>query len=461
MNFDNKNILVLGLARSGLAAIYTLHKRGANITACDIRDKEQLTNVISELKFLNIEIFVGGYPEITKEQYDVMVVSPGVPLDIEPVQNAINEGIKVIGEVELAYLLKSPEVQMYAVTGTNGKTTTTALLQNMFEINGDNSVAGGNIGVPLVKLVDTFEKGIISVEVSSFQLESIEQFQPHICGILNITPDHLDRHKTMQNYIDAKAKIFKNQNSSNYTILNYEDETVKEFKKITNGKAVLFSTNRVLNEGVFIENDTIISNLFNKYIEICNVDDVKLLGKHNLENALCAVAMGLVAGLNKEVIHKALTTFDGVSHRLEKVAIDNDVLYINDSKATNPESTIKAIESFKQPVILIAGGRAKGADFSGLAELVANKVKCLVLIGEAKDSLKRAVIDIGFTNIYETDDFYDAVEISKNQADKGDVVLLSPACASWDMFKSYEERGNLFCQIVNKLINDKKLDKSI
>lgn len=449
MNFKDKKVLVIGMARSGIAAAQVLAKRGAWVTACDIKTPDMIQDTIDQLMGSKIQIWAGSYPEVKKENYDMVLVSPGVPLDIEPVQEARNLNLPVIGEVELAYLLKSPKLQMYGITGTNGKTTTTALLQAILDKNGQKSAAGGNIGIPLTILVDSMDEGIITVEVSSFQLETINVFKPHLCGILNITPDHLDRHKTMEAYIKAKANIFANQNADDFTILNYEDEILRDFSLHTRAKVIYFSTDRVLDEGVFVKEGLITGKFNNKVIDICKVNEVTLKGKHNLENILCATAMALAANVKPENIASVLKSFKGVRHRMEEVLTHNGVTYINDSKATNPESAIKALESFNQPIILIAGGRNKGSKFDKFAKVVIKNTQALILLGEAKEEIKSAVMAENYTNIYEVDNINEAVKLASEMAGPGNIVLLSPACASWDMFESYEQRGDIFCELVH------------
>lgn len=451
MSFKEQKVLIIGIARSGLGAAQVLSKRGALITLCDQRQGEEFGDSLRDLEQMGINIITGSYPRVTKQDFDLVVISPGIPLDIEPVRESYKAGIPVIGELELAYQLKHVNVEMYAITGTNGKTTTTSLLQSILAEEGKHSVSGGNIGVPLTSLVDNMNDGIIAVEVSSFQLETIINFRPHICGILNITPDHLDRHKTMDRYIDAKARIFENQVDDDYVVLNYEDNILRKLAQKCKSHVVYFSTERVLAEGAFLEDNMVKVIIKNNVREICKIDEVRLRGKHNLENILCAALMAIIAGINPESIRKSLMTFPGVRHRMEEVPTQNEILYINDSKATNPESAIKAVNSFERPIILIAGGRNKGSSFSSFASVIKKKVKELVLLGEACEEIKRDVIEVGFMNIHEVEDFNSAVIKANELANKGDVVLLSPACASWDMFESYEQRGDLFCNIVHSI----------
>jgi UDP-N-acetylmuramoylalanine--D-glutamate ligase len=449
VNFTGKRILVIGLARSGMAALKVLHKRGALLTACDIKDADKLGDKISTLKDMGIEVITGGYPEIAPGTFDMIITSPGVPVGAEPIRQAGLLGLPVASEVELAYALKAPGVDLVAVTGTNGKTTTTSLLQYIFAQAGKKSIAGGNIGVPLTTLIDGMEEGVVTVEVSSFQLETTINFRPHLCGLLNITPDHLDWHKSFDNYVKAKTRIFANQTSDDFAVLNYEDQAIREIAPMCKARVVFFSTDRVLPDGAFVEDNHIKVILGNRHYDICPLEDILLRGKHNLENVLCAVAISIAAGVDTQVVRHSLSSFKGIRHRLEEVDHKDGVLYINDSKGTNPDSTIRAIQSFSEPIILIAGGRNKGADFTALANLIKARVKELVLLGEAKEVIKRAVMDTGFRNIHEVEDFSSAVARARELATRGDVVLLSPACASWDMFDNYEQRGDLFCELVH------------
>jgi UDP-N-acetylmuramoylalanine--D-glutamate ligase len=451
VEFKGKRILVVGIARSGIAAAKFLARRGAILFACDRKTNDELGDILLELETLGVEVYTGSYPRVSRDRFDLLVASPGVPLDIDPFIEARNNGVPIIGELELAYLLKPDTVELYAISGTNGKTTTVSLLEAILAADGRRALAGGNIGVPLTTLVDSMTAGVIVVEASSFQLETTCHFRPRISALLNITPDHLDRHKSMEGYIKAKSKIFAYQGQDDYALLNYEDLHIRKMAKDCPARVVYFSNQRVLSEGAFIKDNLIYFVLDNKVMPICPVNEVFLRGQHNLENILCAVAVAVLAGVEIKTIKEILQTFTGVRHRIEEVAVVNGVLYINDSKATNPESAIKALESFNEPIILIAGGRSKGSSFEEFAGFIKEKVKGLVLVGEAREEIKKAVMDAGFQNIYEVNDFSTAVATAGQLAVAGDVVLLSPACASWDMFKSYEQRGDLFCQLVRAM----------
>lgn len=444
--------MVIGLARSGMAALRILHRNGAILSAYDDKGPDQLAAEFTELGTMNVQLVNGRETDLSQFNLDMIVVSPGVPLDIPILQQAIQLHIPIIGELELAYQFKSPQVEMFAITGTNGKTTTTALLHHILLTGHQNARIGGNIGVALCGLVEDMPAGIIVVEVSSFQLETTREFHPHIGGVLNITPDHLDRHKTMEEYARIKAQIYAHQTADDYLILNYEDPIVSKYGSLSHSQVVYFSTERILPAGFFVNHDTIWAAWEGNEVPIAGLQDIKLRGKHNLENILCAVAMAWMAGVDQAAIAGGLKTFQGVRHRLEEVAEENGVLYVNDSKGTNPDSTIKALEAFDQPIVLIAGGRAKGGSYDALAKLISARVKELVLVGEARELIKRAVMECGFKNIHEVEDFESAVKVAAELARPGDVVLLSPACASWDMFPSYEHRGDLFCEQVKKII---------
>jgi UDP-N-acetylmuramoylalanine--D-glutamate ligase len=452
LDFTDKKILVLGLGRSGLAALNSLRQRGARLSAYDAKTEAELGACIADLQAQGIHVFSGKYPPLSQD-LDFLVVSPGVPLEIEPVQNARRLGIEIISELELAWRLKNPQLQMLAITGTNGKTTTTTLLEQILLADGRKAAVGGNIGIALCSQVEQMQEGYIAVEASSFQLETVNTFRPHIAGILNITPDHLDRHKTMAGYIAAKAQIFACQTADDYLVINYEDELLRQMAAQAASRVVYFSVQRPLDEGLYVDNE---AWLRIKWQGECRallpIAQLRLRGQHNLENVLCAAAMAYLEGIHPEVIAAVLRNFAGVRHRLEEVANYNDILYINDSKGTNPDSTIKALNAFDRPIILIAGGRPKGGSYQQVAEEINGKVRELVLLGEAREMIKSAVMECGFKNIHEVGDFSAAVHKAHQLARPGDVVLLSPACASWDMFPSYEHRGDQFCQIVNDLI---------
>lgn len=454
MQLANRRILVVGLGRSGQAALDSLSRRGALLTAYDAKQAEHIdAGLLDALHKRGITVYCGAYPKVNRGYFDLLVASPGISLQIQPFVEARASGIPIIGEMELAYQLKSPALEILAVTGTNGKTTTTALLQHIFSCDGREAVAGGNIGVPFTYIVDRLPAGVVVLEASSFQLETVADFKPHICGFLNVTPDHLDRHENIETYIKAKTGIFVNQTQEDFSVMNYDDAIVRHAALDCSGTVVFFSKQCRLEQGIFVDHAHIVVAWKGKMEPVCPLQEVRLRGNHNLENMLCAVGMAYLAEVGPESIRKGLATFHGVRHRMEEVIVLHGVAYVNDSKATNPESVIKALESFHQPVVLIAGGRNKGSDFTALAEVIKARVKALVLLGEAREEIAQAVMGAGFRNIYEVDDLAQAVSQAAALAETGDTVLLSPACASWDMFQDYEERGDLFCRLVRERVS--------
>lgn len=451
MELVHKRVLVVGLGKSGQAAASALVRHGALVEVCDAKAVEHFdSDMITGLEKQGVKIRAGEYPQIDPDHCDMLVASPGISLEIEPFQQAFKHGLPVIGEVELAYQIKKPQLTMLAVTGTNGKTTTTALLEHILRQDGRRAAAGGNIGTPLTSLVEEMPEGIIAVEMSSFQLETIREFHPRVSGMLNITPDHLDRHKSMPAYTAAKARIFENQDLSDQALLNYDDAAVREMAAVCPAQVWFFSQKQLLKQGVFLDDGQIVIASEGALYPVCGRDEVLLRGSHNMENILCASGMAFCCGVAVEAIGSALKTFRGVRHRMEEAATLDGVLYINDSKATNPDSVMKALDAFQQPIILIAGGRNKGSKFDQLAALVKQKVKALILLGEARNEIRQAVMDVDFQNIYEVDTLEAAVNQARQLARSGDVVLLSPACASWDMFLNYEQRGDVFCGLVNR-----------
>ncbi|MDP1758444.1 MAG: UDP-N-acetylmuramoyl-L-alanine--D-glutamate ligase [Thermodesulfovibrionales bacterium] len=466
MELRNKKILVFGLAESGVGASNLLASLGAKVTVTDSKPKEVLMKYVEKL-LPSVRLSLGGHPDGILQGVDMIVLSPGVPSDIAPLKKAKEMGIKIIGELELAYQVirsQSP-IPFLAVTGTNGKSTTTTLLDLMLKNSGFKTMLGGNIGNALTeelnKLKVKSEKlkvDFIVVEVSSFQLEAIEMFRPDGASILNITPDHMDRYHSMKKYKDAKAQIFANQREGDFLVLNADDpETMKveseKFKvKSERPETFYFSRKKEVN-GIYFKDRVIYSNfnssLFTLNSQLIRADEINIKGVHNLENAMAASAMALLAGCPAEAVVSALKDFKGLEHRLELVREFEGVDYINDSKGTNADAVAKSLESFSMPVILIAGGRDKDGDFSLLSSLIKSRVKKLVLIGEARDKIKKVLG--GLTETIFADNMEEAVMLARKSASKGDIVLLSPACASFDMFRDYKDRGEQFKKIVKGL----------
>ncbi len=451
MPFNNKKIVVLGAGISGVSVAQVLQQQGAQVILSDAKPAQLCKNQdFSLLEQCGVELALGHQDEGLLTNVDYLVVSPGIAIDIPLITAAKDRGITVISEIEVAYRLCPAPI--LAITGTNGKTTTTTLLGEMIKRMNPEVVVGGNIGLALSREVaEIGEKGIVIAEISSFQLEGIIDFKPHIAAILNITPDHLDRHHTIENYIEMKERVFANQTKTDYIVLNYDDNTVRAMENKVASQVFFFSSERELPAGIYIKEGIITITWDDKTIPVCPVKDITLPGRHNVENVLAACSIAYLAGVKVEDMVQTIQEFTGVEHRIEKVAVIHDVAYYNDSKATNPESSIKALQAFKEPLILIAGGRDKNTDLTDFMQLITEKVQHLILIGEATQRFRAAAIEKNVKNIYDARDLVHAVSLAHELAQKQDVVLLSPACASYDMFKSYEERGKIFKALVAKI----------
>lgn len=452
MDLKNKNVLLVGLAKTGVSTIKKLNKLGANIIVNDIKPKEKLEGIIEEIDNLdNIEYVLGKHLE-NIENIDLTIVSPGVPLDLPFIEKIKSEGIKIIGEVELAYKL-SKNPTFIGITGTNGKTTTTSLVGEMFKKANKDTYIVGNIGNPVIDTVDlTDENSYLVTELSSFQLESIEEFKPKVSTIINITEDHLNRHHTMENYINAKARVFKNQDKTDFTILNYDDSIVRDLGKNSNGNVLYFSIKEEVKQGAYLDkNNNIVIKVDGKELVLMNKSELSLPGNHNLENAMSAILMAYVLNIDTDVIIDTLRTFKGVEHRLEFVTNKDGIMFVNDSKGTNPDSTIKAITSYERPIVLIAGGYEKQSDFTEMIKYATKNVKALVLLGQTAEKIETTAKEHGINNISKVEDMEAAVKKAYEIAESGDVVLLSPACASWDMYPNFEARGLDFKENIYKL----------
>lgn len=449
MDMTGQKVLVVGAGLSGLSAAGFLAAKGARVTITDNRTREQLGPELNVLHDQGVQLVLGDYPDLGPGSFDLLIVSPGVPLTAHPVAAARGAGIPVLGELELAF--RFARAPLVAVTGTNGKTTTTALLGEIFQAAGYRTLVGGNIGLPLVERVEQYGlDDLIVAEVSSFQLETVELFRPRVALITNLAPDHLDRHGTMEQYIAAKARIFARQGPGDDTVLNYDDPRVRALAGATRGRVIFFSSRHILSKGVFVRDGHIVTRLGEQENIIAATTTLALPGPHNLENALGAVAAATLLGVSPATLAATLQSFAGVAHRLELVAEINGVKYINDSKGTNPEASMNALASFDQPIILLAGGRNKGNDFTSFARQVRERVRLLVVLGECAREMEAAARQAGCTAILRAPDFPAAVQMAHQNARPGEVVLLSPACASWDMFRNYEERGDLFRTIVRR-----------
>ncbi|MDW7728564.1 MAG: UDP-N-acetylmuramoyl-L-alanine--D-glutamate ligase [Bacillota bacterium] len=447
-----KEILVIGMARSGLAAAELLSAFGAaKITVTDQKSPLELQSELAKLERIEAVTAITGSnpPGLVTDKLSLVVKSPGVPPSNQLFRKAAELGIPVISEIELAYaFLKTP---LIGVTGTNGKTTTTALITAILSESGiEPVISAGNIGNPLCGLVGKFSaQGLIVAELSSFQLDRIDQFRPFIGLFLNFAEDHLDYHGSIEAYFNAKARIFDNQTGGDYAILNAGDKVVATLQKKCKAKVIWFDRSPV-SCGAGLEDDWI--TIYNPGCaprQVCPRAELALPGEHNLENSLAAAAAAWAAGADPESIGRVLRNFKAIEHRLEHVIKIDGVDYINDSKGTNPGATIKALKSFPgRPIILIAGGKDKGADFTDLAAVIKEEVRELVLLGETSDKMAKAVKEAGFENCHKTENLQEAVATARQLAVEGDLVLLSPACASWDMFSDFEERGRLFKDLV-------------
>ncbi len=443
MNFKDKRVTVVGMARSGIAAARALGALGARVT---ITDKKPLAELAAQVKALNngrIVVEAGGHPERLFTDTDLIVLSPGVP-KLAPVQKARERGIPVISELELAWLLsESPYI---GITGTNGKSTVTTLVGLMLAKAGKKALVAGNIGNALTEEVALLRgQDWIVAELSSFQLDDIDAFKPHIAAILNVTQDHLDRYPDLAAYGEAKARVFLNQQKEDLLVLNFDDPDVKAFAQRTKATVVPFSRLQRFNPGACVQDGQLV---FNNQ-PVIKTGELRIKGVHNLENALAATALAILAGADIASVAAVLKEYPGLEHRLEFVRKRNGVNYINDSKGTNVGAVVKSVEGFTHPVILIAGGLDKGSDFSPLYNLFAEKVKLLILIGKAADKMEDVLGSA--TDTVRAASLEEAVQIAAEQAELGDVVLLSPACASFDMFKDFEDRGRKFKEAVKKL----------
>lgn len=451
MDLSGKKVLVFGSGKSGIGAADLLGKVGAFPIIFDGNVKVEKEAVIHKTTGdYPLEVYVGELPKEVQESLDLVVLSPGVPTDIPMVKSFYEQGLSVWGEVELAYQTGKGEV--LAITGTNGKTTTTALLGKIMSDACESVFVVGNIGTPYTsKSLEMKEETVTVAEISSFQLETTEKFAPKVSAILNITEDHLDRHHTMEEYIRVKELITAHQTAEDVCVLNYEDEVLREFGKHTVPKTVYFSSVRKLETGLYLDGDMIVLKTESEEIPVVKTTDLKILGQHNHENVMAAVAMAYYAGVPMESIRKSVCEFVAVEHRIEYVTEKNGVVYYNDSKGTNPDAAIKAIQAMNRPTLLIGGGYDKGATYEEWIQAFDGKVRYLVLIGQTKEKIKETAERLGFTSIILCENLKEAVSVCAEKANPGEAVLLSPACASWGQFANYEQRGDMFKEYVRAL----------
>lgn len=449
-DFYGKTVLVVGLARSGVAAADVLIKSGAQVLANDIKDESQLVEEVKALSAIGAKLYLNMTPEALVSQADFLVISPGVPIDSPFIEMAQKSGKEVISEIELAYrLCKAPII---AITGTNGKTTTTALTGEILRFSGFTTHVVGNIGVPFIsKVHEISAHHKVVAEISSFQLEAIRFFRPFASAVLNITEDHLNRHKTFENYVAAKLRIFENAQKGDYVVLNADDDVASGLSRRVNTNVLYFSRRKKLNHGAWIEDDVITVDIGDGKIPVCRTDELLIPGEHNIENALAAVLLSALAKAPYSDIARALKSFRGVEHRIELVDIIENIAFYNDSKGTNPDASIKAIKAMKGPTVLIAGGMDKGGSFDDLINAFGSTVTCLVVLGETAEKIMNTAKEAGFERVLRVKTLEEAVLTAFNAALPQGNVLLSPACASWDMFNDYEHRGRVFKDSVRKL----------
>lgn len=448
MKLNGRSALVLGAGKSGVSAVRFLNEKQCKVALYDGSSAEK--PVYEELRAMGCELFLGEVPPLGERAFDFAVISPGIPLT-DPCAAALREnGIPIWGELELAS--RFIEKPIIGITGTNGKTTTTTLIGEILKNAGYRTFVGGNIGVPLLESLKE-EYDYYVVEMSSFQLETIETMNAAISLFLNLTPDHLDRHGSMEGYLAAKGNLCTKQTKDHFTVLNYDDPLIRSLSKKAGGEVVCFSQKETVYYGSSLWNDGMIVFRHPKGSEnVMKASSIRLPGPHNLENALGAITVAELLHIDPAVIEETLRTFEGVEHRLEDVATIDGVRYVNDSKATNPDSVFKALASYgSAPIVLIAGGRNKGNTFDDLCEVIAEKCRALILIGEAAADMAASAAKVGMNGVIMAEDMEAAVKLASSVAEKGDVVLLSPANASFDQFNSYEHRGRVFKDIVLKL----------
>lgn len=451
MEFLGKNVIVVGAGKSGIGAVTLLHTLGANITLFDGNEKADIDALKEQVAQYGVKnVYVGELPEEAVEKTQMVVLSPGVPTDTEFVDRFRQNGAVILGEIELGYQVSKG--RLIGITGTNGKTTTTTLVGQIMEEYFGNTFVVGNIGNPYtLEALKTTENSVTVAEISSFQLETALDFKPNVSAILNVTPDHLNRHHTMENYAAAKEAIAGKQTKEDTCVLNYENEYTREFGKKCNATVVYFSSATKLDNGYCLDDENIVFVKDGEIQVLMNIHDMNLVGICNVENVMAAIAISKAMGVPYENIINTVKHFKAVEHRIEFVATKNGVDYYNDSKGTNPDAAIQGIKAMCKPTILIGGGYDKENEYDEWIEAFDNKVKLFVLIGQTREKIAKCAREHGFEDIVMADTFEEAMEICIKNANAGDAVLLSPACASWGMFPNYEVRGQMFKEIVNNI----------
>ena len=451
MDLTGKTVLVVGSGISGVAATELLKKKNVNVVLFDGNKELDLTALREKHPvFADVKIILGELTAEDRSGLDLVVLSPGVPTDLPMVEDLKKDGIPIWGEIELACHFAKGRI--VAITGTNGKTTTTALCGEIMANYYRDVKVVGNIGIPYTSVAaDTTDETVTVAEISSFQLETITDFKPDVSAILNITPDHLNRHKTMDCYIDVKKGIAKNQTKEDACILNYDDPVLRRFGETVTPRVIYFSSRELLSEGICLDGDMIVRNHDGVRMEIINIHDMNLLGRHNHENVMAAAAITMELGVPLETIQSVIRDFKAVEHRIEFVAEKAGVKYYNDSKGTNPDAAIQAVNAMPGPTILIAGGYDKNSEYDEWIRSFGKKVRYMVLLGQTREKIAECAARHGFTNVMYAEDMQEAVRVCASYANAGEYVLLSPACASWGMFNNYEERGDVFKECVHSL----------
>ena len=448
--FNGKKVFVVGTGISGIGAAKLLVAEHAQVVLYDGNEKLRVSDIEAKISDKSVTVMVGSYPSGSEKDYDLLVISPGVPVDSPLVLNFKDAGVPVWGEIELAYHFGKGK--LIAITGTNGKTTTTALTGEIMKNYFDDVRVVGNIGIPYTSEAATMTDDTVTVaEISSFQLETIHDFKPEISAILNITPDHLNRHHTMECYIETKESITKNQTKDQVCVLNYEDEVLRAFGEQAPVSVVYFSSHRKLENGFYLDGEDIFYAHDGQTEHVINVNELNLLGRHNYENVMAACAMSVNFGVPMEKIVEVLKKFQAVEHRIEYVTEKRGVKFYNDSKGTNPDAAIQGIRAMNRPTLLIGGGYDKQSEYDEWIDAFDGKVKKLVLIGQTAEKIENCAHRHGFMDTVRCETFEEAINYCYDHAVSGDAVLLSPACASWGMFPNYEERGRIFKDIVRNL----------
>ncbi len=451
MELKGQKVLVVGSGKSGIGAARLLGKAGALPVLFDSNEKLDMTELREKTGDVpGLEIVLGELDEEKKKEIGLVVISPGVPIDAPMLEEYRSKNIPIWGEIELAYAFAQGNV--IAITGTNGKTTTTTLVGQIMKAYFDSVYVVGNIGNPYTDIaLQTKPETITVAEISSFQLETVHTFHPRVSAILNITPDHLNRHHTMECYVATKEKVAQNQTAEDTCVLNYEDAYTREFGNRCPAKVIFFSSRRKLEEGVYLDGEEIVLSEGGKELRLMNIHDMNLVGMCNVENVMAAIAISRAMDMPMEMILNTIREFKAVEHRIEFVATKNGVDYYNDSKGTNPDAAIQGIRAMSKPTVLIGGGYDKQSEYDEWIEAFEGKVKAFVLIGQTREKIAECARKHGISNIILADTFEEAFAICVKQAQPGDAVLLSPACASWGMFPNYEVRGKMFKELVGKI----------